>query len=116
MCLRNSFKNFRRDRSSNDVAKHGFTFPQEDSSPKRQKMYDPYIVDISEDEYEVIIEQLKEEHKKKKKYQNHDAILQLMERSLSRRRKWIVENKPLVIEILNKFPLLDTSEVVSLYH
>lgn len=59
--------------------------------------------------------ELKEEHKKKKKYRNNIAIKQLMERSQGKRRKWIVEDSPLVGEILEKFPLLDTCKVVSFY-
>lgn len=114
VCLRNSFKNFRRDRSSNDILdackRSGIPEPE---NPKRQKLYDPFI-DITEEEYEGIIKVLQEEHQRKTKYRNLPAIMELMGRSQGKRRKWILENRPLVGEILNRFPLLDTSEVVSI--
>ena len=63
-----------------------------------------------------MVRELQEEHKKKKKLRNQAAILQLMERTRGKRRRWIAEKNPLLVEILNKFPLLDTSEVVSFWY
>ena len=109
-----SFRNFRRDRPSGDVKKSSSkrsVTAQEDKTSKRRRIYDP-CVDITEETYEGIKEELKEEYKKDKLCRNPAVVKQLMERSRARRMKWIIESDPLVEEILEHFPFLDTSKVV----
>ena len=68
---------------------------------------------ITEEDYADALLKLKEEQKRRKKSRNHATIKELMEKTLPNRRKWIVEDCPLVNGILEKFPLLNSSKMVA---
>ena len=52
---------------------------------------------------------------KGEKSTNHSIIKNLMEKTKLRRYQWIRQDRPLILEILDKFPYLSTSRWVSLH-
>ena len=73
---------------------------------------------IDEEEYEEAMEKLQEEYKskKRKKATNHSFMKNLMEKTKLRCHQWIRQDRPLILEILYKFPYLSTSRWVSLHN
>ena len=71
---------------------------------------------VDEDEYEEAVEKLQEEYKRKKgkKTTSHSYIKNSMDKTKLRRHQWIRQDKPLILEILDKFPYLSTSRWVNL--
>ena len=72
---------------------------------------------VDEEEYEEAVGKLQEEYKikKGKKSTNHSIIKNEMEKTKLRRHQWIRQDRPLILEILDKFPYLSTSRWVSLH-
>lgn len=105
MSLRNSFKNFRRDYP-------GEPQPLEIPPSKRMKQNEEDNLD-DDDNYQGAIDELKAEYRKGKKDRNHSTVKQLMDTTLIRRRKWIMQERPLISEVLQKFSPLTTSKGVS---
>ncbi len=66
---------------------------------------------MSVEEYEGILLELREESERGH-LRNDEYSRQLMDRTFAIRRRWIMETSPPVMEILDKFPLLDNSEMV----
>ena len=73
---------------------------------------------VDEDEYEEAVEKLQEEYKRKKgkKTTSHSYIKNLMDKTKLRRHQWIRQDRPLILEILDKFPYLSTSRWVNLHN
>lgn len=57
--------------------------------------------------------ELRTEWKKGKKNRNQSTVKTLMEGTRDTRNKWIVHERPLITDILRKFPSLRDSKVVS---
>lgn len=89
----------------------------EQPAPKRVRLYSEDENIIDEEEYEEAVQKLQEECKSKKgkKAANHSIIKNLMEKTKLRRHQWIRQDRPLILEILDKFPYLSTSRWVSLH-
>jgi len=69
---------------------------------------------IDEEEYDDALQLLQDElgTKKKKKGIYNQLIKELMEKTKKKRHQWIREDRPLIIEVLDKFPLLAKSRLV----
>ena len=65
-----------------------------------------------EDTYEEAVRDLKSEWKKGRKSRSQARMKQLMSKTGPMRRKWITEVRPLVSDVLLKFPCLTQSRVV----
>lgn len=112
LSLRNSFKNFRRDRPLNENQRP-VTSTGEQPLNKRRKIDDSdFSEQINEEEYEEAVKKLKEEHAKNKKGRNHATIKQLMEKTRQRRWKSILDKGPFVSDVLKEFPFLTSSKVL----
>ena len=59
-----------------------------------------------DDEYEDAVRDLVAEWKKGKKSRSKSKMSRLMTRTSVKRRKWIVEGRPLVSDVIGKFPCL----------
>lgn len=97
----------------------GSTSPfTEVAAPKKARLYSEDELPIDEEEYQEAVEKLQEEYrnKKGKKSTNHSIIKNLMEKTKLRRHEWIRKDRPLILEILDKFPYLSTSRWVSLHN
>ena len=70
--------------------------------------------EITEEEYEEAIEQIKVEHQKGSRGgKNHAVLKQLMDKTQKRRAQWIRDGRPMVSEIIATFPCLSTIKGVS---
>ena len=107
IALRNAFKNFRRDSPSGESA----------SPPaKRIRLAEEEFneEEITEDEYEVAVKQIKAEYQKGSRGgKNHATIKQLMDKTQKKRMQWIRDARPLVSDVVDAFPCLKTSKGVS---
>ena len=112
MALRNSFKNFRR----------GCTKEKDQSvssgpTTKRKRMESTdNEEEISESEYDEAVQTMKDEYKKKmaKKPYDLNEVKRLMNLTRQKRRAWIVSACPLLSEVTDRFPFLQSSSWVSL--
>ncbi len=66
-----------------------------------------------EGEYLAAMDELNVEVKKPKRERNHATLKHLMETTRQQRRKWIIGERPLVSQILEKYPVLASSKQVS---
>lgn len=66
-----------------------------------------------DDEYIQAMAELKLECDKQRKKRSQVKIKDLMEKTFNGRRKWIVNDRPLVAEVLKAFPPLGESKDVS---
>lgn len=84
-------------------------------SPKRLRLYTEEDAEVDEEEYEEAVEVLQDEYnnKKNKKGSSHKVIKDLMEKTKQRRHQWIRRDRPMITEVLEKFPVLRTSRWVS---
>lgn len=70
--------------------------------------------DITDEEYEEAIEQIKTEQQKGSTGgKNHAILKQLMDKTQKRRAQWIRDERPMVSEIIATFPCLNTIKGVS---
>ena len=111
--LRNSFKNFRRDNperlgSEQSGASPCSRSPPEQSTSKRRRIDDSYDTEYVEDD----VLELSVEWKKGRKKRNMATIKNLLEKTRGYRQKWICEERPLIYQVLSKFPLLNDSKMV----
>jgi DNA primase catalytic subunit len=67
---------------------------------------------LDDEEYEQVVTQLQLEWKKGRKGRSQTLIKQLMEKTSITRRQWITDEKPLVADVLSKFPMLKQSRMV----
>ena len=70
-------------------------------------------VECNEDEYEQAVTMLKYEWKKGRKSRSQATIKELMDKTAQLRRGWIEAERPLVSDVLAKFPCLSQSRAVS---
>ena len=69
--------------------------------------------ELNDDEYEKTIKKLQTEYKKGRKGGKNQALLkQLIEKTRRGRRRWIENERPLVSEVVGRFPCLGTSRMV----
>ena len=120
MSLRNSFKNFRRDHPTDEnrdsIARR--TVAASKNLEPLSKCMQTSVADdgegLNDDEYEAVIKELQTEYKKGRKGGRNQALLkQLMEKTRKGRRRWIENERPLVSEVIGRFPCLETSRMVS---
>lgn len=105
--MRNSFKNFRRDSPSGESVS-----PPAKRIRLAEEDFD--VDEITEEEYEEAIEQIKAEYRKGSRGgKNHATLKQLMDKTQKRRVQWIRDGRPLVSEIVATFPCLKTGKGVS---
>ena len=76
-------------------------------SSKRIRLYNE---EFNEDEYEEAVQALQDEYRNEKssKGSNHKVIKELMEKTKKNHHKWIHEDRPMIREVLDKFPVLRT--------
>ena len=104
LSLRNSFKNFRR---------KGSDCHHDEPPSKRMKFHLKDLPEITEEEYEEAIENLKAELKKGgKRMGKHSAVKHLMELTRAKRCQWVQQDRPLISEVVEKFPCLAFSKWV----
>ena len=121
MSLRNSFKNFRRDHPTNEngepIVKRTVASSKNLEPPsKRMRSHedDSNGQELNDDEYEGMIKELQAEYRKGRKEGRNQALLkQLIEKTRRGRRRWIENERPLVSEVVERFPCLRTSRMVS---
>ena len=68
---------------------------------------------MNDNEYDEAVADMKQE-KKKQRGVNFATVKELMEVTLPRRRKWIMEKSPLASDILDTFPFLADTKIVSI--
>ena len=120
MSLRNSLKNFRRDHLTDEngepIVKRTVASSKNLEPPsKRMRSHedDSNGQELNDDEYEGMIKELQAEYRKGRKGDRSQALLkQLMEKTRGRRR-WVENERPLVSEVVGRFPCLGTSRTVS---
>ena len=108
MSLRNAFKNFRK-----GCPKEKKDAPSLEPPPKRVKVYTGHEEDIEDDEYEEALKRLKE-YGKHQKGSDQKNVKHLMELTKLRCHAWIRKDRPLILEVIEKFPCLGTSKWVRL--
>ncbi len=69
---------------------------------------------MSEEGYREAVSEIQSEWKKLKKSRNQAHFKELMETTYTIRRKWIAEEHPLVSDVIEKFPCLASTKVVSM--
>ena len=110
--MRNSFKNFRRNPSvKRKRSKSPEPYEKVDERPS--KRLDLEFMDEDDDEYDDAVQELQVECSKATKKINQVKIKDLMEKTFKQRRKWIVNDRPLVLEVIERFPPLSNSTNVS---
>ena len=113
MSLRNTFKNIRRGCPTD--RKRG-PCPQQTSEAqppsKRLKVHIEDDVECTGEEYKEAVTAMKLELKWSQKCRNHALLKELMEKTRSRRQRWIVEECPYVSMVVNEFPWIATSKCV----
>ena len=73
--------------------------------------YNPYAYTLLDEEtYDLHLSQLHKQLSKKTK--NKASLLSLMAETAANRRKWIIEERPTVSDVLNKFPTLQEFDMV----
>lgn len=119
MSLRNAFKNFRRDHPTDEngdpIVRH--TAANKNLEPPSKRMRTSIADDgeeLNDEEYEAAVKELQTEYRKGRKGGRNQALLkQLMEKTRRARRRWIENERPLVSEVIGRFPCLETSRMVS---
>lgn len=118
LSLRNSFKNFRKGYKILRTVPEDTEERSVEPQAKRLKVFTEEESLIDDDEYEEAIVQLQQEFKNKgkgKKGKGHGFVKNLMIKTRFRRHQWINNDRPLISEVLQKFPHLSTSRWVSLF-
>jgi len=69
---------------------------------------------LTEEEYEDAVTELKQAYRGDKKKRIYARIKLLMESTQLQWRKWILEKRPLVAEVVEMFPFLSSIKAVSL--
>ena len=70
-------------------------------------------MEYDEDEYEVAVSDLAEEWSKGRRSRSQGVIKDLMDKTAPQRRKWIEQDRPLVSDVLSKYPCFGHSRNVS---
>ena len=83
-------------------------------SKRRKTLQDQEdTVECNEDEYKQAVTMLKDKWKKGHKSRSQATIKELMDKTAQLRRSWIEAQRPLVSDLLAKFPCLSQSRTVS---
>ena len=112
MALRNSFKNFRRGcTKENDQS-----ISKEPATKRKRVEPSDNGEEISESEYDDAIQTMKGEYQKKvaKKPYNPSEVKRLMYLTQLKRQAWITTECPLLTDIIDQFPFLQSSSWVSM--
>lgn len=114
--MRNSFKNFRRDHPDDERPKRagGASLNLAPPSKRHKTPADFEDDELSEEEYKQAIEDLKTEWKKGRSGRSQTKLKKLMDQTHKARRQWIMNEKPMVHDIVKKFPPLKHSRFVSI--
>lgn len=81
--------------------------------PSKGLKFDHSENEMDKKEYKEAVNALKKEWRKGKKNRDHAVIKNLMDTTFATRRKWIYEERPLVVEVLKSFPPLTSTNAVS---
>lgn len=113
--LRTAFKNFRRPDDESSLNKSSTGESSSKSKPPSSKRFklDQSSQTITDEEFDESLESLRVEFTKSKKSRNQAEIKRLMDLTFDRRRLWITQERPLVNDIVKKFPPLKSSKSVS---
>ena len=113
--LRNSFKNFRRDHPAEEAPTNKRPLVSNVSDEPPSKRLNTAVEDASEsdeDEYDKTVSDLSTEWKKGTSRRSQAVIRDLLQKTARGRRKWITQERPLVFEVVKKFPCLKASRLV----
>ena len=116
--LRNSFKNFRRDHPAEAAPtnKRPLTSNISEEPPSKRSNTAVEEADESdEDEYDKTVADLSTEWKKGTNRRSQALVRDLLQKTARGRRKWITQERPLVFEVVTKFPCFKTSRMVSVW-
>ena len=69
--------------------------------------------EYDEDEYEKAILDLTDEWKKGRRSRSQAVVKELMDKTGPNRRRWIEQDRPMVADVLSKFPCFGHSRTVS---
>ena len=69
--------------------------------------------DMTDEEYQQAVADIKAEWKKGKKSRSQVVVKNLMEQTYVKRRQWITEERPLVQQVMKEFPCLGSTKSVS---
>jgi len=111
--LKTAFKNFHRDRP--DENGQPTTAAGGPPSKRFRVSMDDSTTQLTQEEYEDAVTELKQAYRGDKKKQNYAWIKLLIESTQFQRRKWILEKRPLVAEVVEMFPFLSSIKAVSLF-
>lgn len=117
--MRTSFKNFRRDHplspinnarvlTSSRAEAEGPPSKRRKSTASGEENHE-----YDEDEYEKAILDLTEEWKKGRRSRSQAVVKELMDKTRPHRRRWIEQDRPMVSDVLSKFPCFVHSRTVS---
>ena len=108
--MRHAFKNFRKKNKGRCAT---------EEPPAKQRKFDAEeMSDIDDDLYEESIHDLKVEMKKGGKGKatgKHSTVKHIMEVTRKKRCQWIQEERPLITEVIEKFPCLAFSKWIRMY-
>ena len=114
MSLRNSFKNWRRDLNDENQDRTANKKKSESMSepPSKRMRMSVEEDDMDDEEYEEVVSELAAEWRKDKRVRSMATVKNLFDQTSKRRRNWITSEKPLLSDILDKYPCLASSRVV----
>lgn len=111
--MRNAFKNLRRGYPKEAKKTIAASCNMSTEPPtKKVRLYSDDDGQIDDDMYMEALEQL-QIHGKHKKSGNHKELKRLMELTKVRRHQWIREERPMIFDVIEKFPCLATNKWVS---
>ena len=70
-------------------------------------------MEYDEDEYEAALSDLADEWSKGRRSRSHAVVKELMDKTAPQRRKWIEQDRPMVSDVLSKYPCFGHSRHVS---
>ena len=111
--MRTAFKSFRRDENGQPTTPTTATGGP--PSKRIRVTVNDSTAQLTQEEYEDAVMELKHAYRGDKKRRNYAKIKLLMESTQPQRRQWILEKRPLVAEIIEKFPFLSSNKTVSLF-
>ncbi len=70
-------------------------------------------MEYDEDEYEAALSDLADEWSKGRRSRSQAVVKELMDKTAPQRRKWIEQDRPMVSDVLSKYPCFGHSRHVS---
>ena len=116
--MRNSFKNFRKDKKENlesGPSKRKAPTTREPPSKRMKCAPSGGDDDLDDEEFEEFVVDLAEEWRKDKKERNMATVKSLFDQTANRRRQWIINDRPLLSEVYDAFPCYSSSRLVSFH-